>query len=165
LPKVPLPELKRENIYPKTFDFVFIGYAQNSAAYRFISLNDFSICEFRDAVFFEQVFPSKKNVSTIVHEIVPVHNNANMRASSSVVRGLVNEPTRSKRRRIQTSFSLDFIIAFFIEDFDVNFLTNELVSAFFIEEDLKTFVEAMRSIDARFWKEIIKSELDSIMSN
>jgi len=52
-----------------------------------------------------------------------------------------------------------------IEDFDVNFLTDELVSAFFIEEDSKTFAKAMRSIDASFWKAAIKNEFDSIRSN
>ena len=52
-----------------------------------------------------------------------------------------------------------------MEDFDESFMTNELVSAFFIEEDSKTVAEAMQSTDASFWKETIKSELDSIMSN
>jgi len=63
LAKVPLPELKRENISPKIFDFVVIGYAQNSDAYSFMSLNDFFICESKDAEFFEYGFPLKKNVS------------------------------------------------------------------------------------------------------
>ena len=44
-------------------------------------------------------------------------------------------------------------------------MTNELVFAFFIEEDPKTFTDAMRSIDASFWKDAIKSELGFIMSN
>ena len=40
----------------------------------------------------------------------------------------------------------DFLTAFFIEDFDVNFLTDELLSTFFIKEDSKTYEETMRSI-------------------
>ena len=59
LAKVALPSFKRPNIGPKTFDAMFIGYAQNSAAYRFMSLNDYSISEYRDAKFFEHVFPLK----------------------------------------------------------------------------------------------------------
>ena len=45
------------------------------------------------------------------------------------------------------------------------FFSDELVSTFFIEEDPKTYEKAMRSIDVGFWKEAIKSELDSIVSN
>jgi len=51
LAKVPLPDFKWKNIGPKTFSYVFIGYAQNSTAYRFRSLNDFSISEYRDIIF------------------------------------------------------------------------------------------------------------------
>jgi len=40
---------KRTNIGPKTLDVVFIGYAKKSAAYRFMSLNDYSISKYRDA--------------------------------------------------------------------------------------------------------------------
>jgi len=52
-----------------------------------------------------------------------------------------------------------------IEDFDVNFLSNELVPTFFIEEDPKTYEEAIRFIDVSFWKKVITSELNSIVSN
>ncbi|CAN1781076.1 hypothetical protein LINPERHAP1_LOCUS15315 [Linum perenne] len=48
---------KTSNIGPKTFDCVFIGYATNSAAYRFMRLDDRSVCEYRDAEFFEEIFP------------------------------------------------------------------------------------------------------------
>jgi len=47
----------------------------------------------------------------------------------------------------------------------MNFLTDKLASTFFIEEDRKTFIEVIWSIDASCWKEAIKSELESIMSN
>ena len=54
LAKVPSLGFKWENIGPKTFNSVFIGYAQNGAAYRFTSPND---GESRDAEFFKHVFP------------------------------------------------------------------------------------------------------------
>ena len=60
LAKVALPSIKRTNIGPKTFDAVFIGCAQNSAPYRFISLNDYVFSERRDVEFFEHVFPLKR---------------------------------------------------------------------------------------------------------
>ena len=59
LAKVALPSIKWTNIGPKTFDDVFTAYAQNSAAYRFMSLNDYVISEHRDAEFFEHVSPLK----------------------------------------------------------------------------------------------------------
>ena len=52
-----------------------------------------------------------------------------------------------------------------LDKFDTDALTNEFMSLFLLEEDLKTYREAMRSIDASFWKEAIKSEIDSLESN
>lgn len=66
LAKVGLPDFKRINVGSKTVDTVFISYAHNSAAYRFMSLNDHFICESRDAEFFEHIFPLKNNVSSDV---------------------------------------------------------------------------------------------------
>ena len=39
------------------------------------------------------------------------------------------------------------------------------MSLFLLEEDPKTYQEAMRSIDANFWNDAIKSEIDSLESN
>ncbi len=60
LEKVGIPEPQREKIGPKTKDSVFIGYAENSAAYRCLVLETNTIVETRDADFFEQIFPMKK---------------------------------------------------------------------------------------------------------
>ena len=57
------------------------------------------------------------------------------------------ELRRSKRSRTETGFGLDFITAFLSKD------------------DPKTYQEAMKSIDASFWKDAINSELESIMAN
>ena len=66
LTKVGLPDFKRVNIGSKTSDTIFISYAQNSVAYRFMSLNDYSICESRDAEFCEHIFSLKNNVPSDV---------------------------------------------------------------------------------------------------
>ena len=76
--------------------------------------------------------------------------------SSTGAKDSINVPRRSKRPRVETSFGPDFFTNFLIKDFDVNFLSDELISAFFIEEDPKTYEEAMRFIDVSFWKEAIK---------
>ena len=95
LAKVALPNHKRSNIGSKTFDAVFICYAQNSVAYRFMSLSDFSISEYSDAAFFELVFPLKKDVPHVVPNAVS--ESMNLPTSSSSIRELVAEPRRSKR--------------------------------------------------------------------
>jgi len=77
-------------------------------------------------------------------------------ASNYVVKDSIVEPMRSKRRRVETSFGPDFLTNFLIEDVDINFLSNELVFAFMIEEDQKTYGKAMRSIDVSFGKKQLK---------
>jgi hypothetical protein len=166
LAKVGLPAFKRPNIGPKTFDAIFIGYASNSAAYRFMCLDDRSICESRDAVFFEHIFPLKKNVFSS-----PVHEHASTCSSVPEPSNIIdndNEVTeirRSKRRRTETSFGPDFVTNFLTEINDVDYISESIVHLFLTEEDPKTYEEAMRSIDASFWKDAVNSELESIMSN
>jgi len=87
---------------------------------------------------------------------------------SSNDKDLVSEFRRSKRHRIETNFRPDFITAFLVETFeafDIDALTEELVFIFLIEEDPKTYQEVVRSINATFWKEAIKSEIESLQSN
>jgi len=51
-----------------------------------------------------------------------------------------------------------------LEKFDTDGLTNEFMSLFLLEEDPKTYQGVMWSIDATFWKEAIKSKIDSLES-
>ena len=59
LAKVGFPKFRKTNIGPKIFYCIFVGYAQTSAAYRFMYLGDNSICESKDAQFFVIIFPLK----------------------------------------------------------------------------------------------------------
>ena len=68
LAKVAIPAPKRIKIGHRTVDCIFIGYAHNSAAYRFLVYNSEisdihknTIMESRNASFFEDVFPCKSN--------------------------------------------------------------------------------------------------------
>lgn len=168
LAKVGLPGFKWVNAGSKTFDTVFIGYTQNSAAYRFMSLNDYSICESRDAEYLEHIFPLKNDVLSVVQNNASMSMSVNSHVvpfSDVIVNEHEYELRRSKRRRTETSFGPDFITTFLTEKFNIDTLNDELVSIYLIEEDPKTYNEAMRSIDAMFWKKAIKIELDSIVSN
>ena len=59
---------------------------------------------------------------------------------------ILNEHRRSKRKRKAKDFGLDFYY-------------------FLLENDYVTYGEAMRSIDASFWKEAISNEMNSLKEN
>ena len=68
LAKVMLPDPKKRKIGLKTFDCMFIGYASNSAAYRFLVLKSDvlesnTIIETKNAEFFEHIFPLSEQIS------------------------------------------------------------------------------------------------------
>ena len=72
LAKVLIPLPKRTKLGPKTVDCVFIGFAINSAAYRFLiiksEVSDMhvnTIIESVDGEFFEGIFPYKENRSIL----------------------------------------------------------------------------------------------------
>ena len=60
-----------------------------------MSLFDFSVSEYRDAKFFEHIFPLKRYVPHAVSNAV--YESMHLPASSSSIRELVAEPRRSKR--------------------------------------------------------------------
>jgi hypothetical protein len=70
LAKVNVPACKKRKLGQKTVDCVFLGYAHNSAAYRFLVIkSEFSdvhvntLTKSRDATFFEEIFPMKDRVA------------------------------------------------------------------------------------------------------
>ncbi|OIT29112.1 hypothetical protein A4A49_56014, partial [Nicotiana attenuata] len=107
-----------------------------------------------------------------VPSVVPNNASTSMSVNSHIVPSSSvttneheNQLRRSKRHRIEGSFGLDFITTFLTENIDLDVLSDELVSIYLIGEEPKIYSEAERLIDASFWKEAIKSELDSIVSN
>ncbi|CAL2241227.1 unnamed protein product [Prunus armeniaca] len=158
LAKVAIPEPKRKKIGPKTVDSVFLGYAHNSSANRFLVINseiseisNNTILESRDATYFEDIFPFKTRIQKQVVDRSR-SNNGSDKASTSTSLPVVNEaeplaePRRSNRPRVEKSFGDDFY-------------------TFLVEGDPTTYREAMISIDAPFWKEAINSEIESILQN
>ena len=130
----------------KTIECVFIGCAHNSNAYRFLvhksevtDIHVNTIIESRDASFFENIFPYN-----IVYE--SIDNNKRSRDTISRSDPMEDEPRRSKRQRTSTSFGPDFL-------------------TYLLENEPRTFKEAVTSPEAPFWKEAINSEVESILSN
>ena len=60
LAKVGIPELQRKKIGSKTNDSIFIGCAENSAAYSFLLTKMNIIVESANAEFFEHIYPMKR---------------------------------------------------------------------------------------------------------
>ena len=105
-----------------------------------MSLNDYSISEYKDAEFFEHAFPLKNKVSNVASD--SAYETVNLPNSSSDDRVTETELRRSKRHRIETNFGPDFVIAFLIEtlgNLDVDVVNEDFVSNFLIEEDPKTY--------------------------
>lgn len=113
LAKVALPPRKTTRLGPKIIDCVYLGYANNSSAYRFlvikfdvdtISVN--SIIKSRDAKVFKLVFPYNKSET--------IHKQYDVASTSQDVNSENDEPRRSKRPRIETSFG-PYFISYFTE--------------------------------------------------
>nr|KAJ0197979.1 hypothetical protein LSAT_V11C700346810 [Lactuca sativa] len=164
---VRLIEPKRKTLGERGIDCIFIGYVENSKAYRFYVLesNDYvsvnTVIESRDVIFDEERFTSIPRPRDMIHQ-----SSSKSTTQAEDVSGgasFVPEPRRSTRARKAKSFGSDFQL------YLVEGTRNETISqhqyCFNIEEDPKTFSEAMDSRDVHFWKEAIHDEIGSIMHN
>ena len=135
---------KKRKIGSKTYDCLFIGYAEHSDAYRFLVLkSDIIECDAimvtKNAKFFEDVFPLRAS------------------ASSSTISSLeqlmetYSEPISEDLRRSKTHRTE--------KSFEDNFYT------YLIEDDPLSFLETISSSDANLWEQAIRIEIDSIKKN
>ena len=159
LAKVSVPITKKRKLGPKTVDCVFLGYAIHSVGYRFLvvksgvpDLHVGTIMESRDATFFENIFPMRDETSSSRQEFIeedistePMEHNEHTLVENPEEDN--NEaPRKSKRQRTPKSFGDDFIV-------------------YLVDDTPRTIEEAYSSPDADYWKEAVRSEMDSIMSN
>ena len=138
---------------------VFLGYVFHGTGYRFLvvksgipNLSVGTIMESRDAVFFEDIFPMRDmpGVSGMESDIAPepaIPIEYYERLNEHIPGEKNNEASiRSKRQRTARSFGDDFIV-------------------YLMDDTPNTISEAYSSPDADYWKEVIQSEMDSIMTN
>ena len=142
LAKVLLPEPKKRKIGSKTSDCMLVGYASNSAAYRFLVLKSDvldcnTIIETKNAEFFEHIYPLRDKIS---------HTTESLNRPLFVSEQTNEILRRSKRQRKETSFGNDFY-------------------TFLVDNDPQTYFEALSSSEAKFWEKAIKIELESILEN
>ncbi|GKC45664.1 hypothetical protein Tco_1063386 [Tanacetum coccineum] len=138
---VRLPDPKLKTLGERGIECIFVGYAEHSKAFRFyvIEPNDSvsinSIIESRDAIFDENRF-------------------------SSVPRPSLRISNRTETLVVQwPEFQLYLI------EGTRDAVSNQQSYCFNVEDDPKTFDEAMKFQDVAFWKEAINDEMDSIMGN
>jgi hypothetical protein len=156
---VNVPINKKCKLWPRTVDCVFLGYAFHNIGYRFLIINfgvlDMlvgTIMESRDAMFFEDEFPMKATHNTSSDEPTIPHEHFILEehTEESHIHNSVEDDNvstrKSKRPRIVKSFGDDYIV-------------------YLVDDTPSTIEESYSSPDADFWKEAIRSEMDSIMSN
>ena len=119
LAKVEVPKPKKVKIGPKTIDCIFIGYANNSSAYRFLvykseipDVHVNPIIESRNAAFFETIFPYNKPSETSTqkrtHDITFGNNQLEVNQESKE-KQVDKDLRRGKRARKSTLFGPDFL--------------------------------------------------------
>nr|GFA25681.1 zinc finger, CCHC-type [Tanacetum cinerariifolium] len=162
---VRLPDPKRKALGEKGIDCIFVGYAEHSKAYRFyaiepndsVSIN--SIIESRDTIFDENHFSSIYRPK----DIIPNSNKSQRDDHSDDVPSEIPERRKGKRVRKAESYGSDFQL--YLVEGSIDQVGLQYSYCYSIEEDSKTYNEAMQSLDVAFWKEAIDDEIGSIIEN
>lgn len=162
---VRLPDPKRKTLGEKGIDCIFVGYAEHSKGYRFyviepnssVSIN--TIIESRDAIFDENRFSSISRPK----DIVPNSDEVQRDDHSNDVPSENPEPRKSKRARKAKSYGSDFQL--YLVEGSRDQIESQYSYCYNIEDDPRTYNEAMQSRDVAFWKEAIDDEIGAIMEN
>ena len=161
-----LPDSQRTKLGSRGIKSVFVGYAQNSKAYRLLDLESNVIVESIHVEFFENSFvksqtmnePEKDQNTSIAYD--PLTKRKDTIEPS--------EPRRSQRTRKEKYLDSDFIspdqITFLVEG-NRDRILRKMKILLNIEDEPKTLSEALASRDSAFWQEVVNDEIDSIMSN
>nr|GEW88927.1 zinc finger, CCHC-type [Tanacetum cinerariifolium] len=144
---VRLPDPKRKTLGEKGIDCIFVGYVENSKAYRFyvIEPNDsvsiISIIESRDAIFDENHFYSIPRPNDII-----LNSDESQRDDhSDDVPNEISEPHKGKRVRKAKSYGSDFQL--YLVERSRDQVGSQYSYCYSIEEGLRTYNEAMQSRD------------------
>ncbi|KAG7553092.1 Zinc finger CCHC-type [Arabidopsis thaliana x Arabidopsis arenosa] len=162
---VRLPQPKIKTLGERGIDCIFIGYALHSKAYRFyvIEPNDsiavHTVIESRDAIFDENRFSSIPRPKDLVPSSSGTKEGEDMFVPPN------ESPTlrKSKRGRIEKSFGPDFQL--YLVEGSRDEIGFQYSYCYHIDDEPRTFSEAMTSNDVIFWKEAVNDEMDSIMGS
>ncbi|GKD10421.1 zinc finger, CCHC-type containing protein [Tanacetum coccineum] len=147
---VRLPDPKRKTLGEKGIDCIIVGYVEYSKAYRFyviepndsVSIN--SIIESRDGIFDENCFSSIPRPKDVIPNSVKSQRDDH----SDDVPSETPEPRRGKRVRKAKSYGSDFQL--YLVEGSRDQVGSQYSYCYSIEEDPRTYDEAMQSHDAAF---------------
>nr|KAJ0224348.1 hypothetical protein LSAT_V11C100031110 [Lactuca sativa] len=146
---------------------MFTGYAEHSKAYRFYVLesNDSvfvnTVIKSRDAIFDDEKFTSIPIPRDMIQQ--SFSKNTTQAEDASGGTNYAPELRKSARARKAKSFGSEFQLYLVEGTRDETMSQHQY--CYNIEEDPKTFDEAMASKDVYLWKEAIHDEINSIMHN
>ncbi|GJX85499.1 zinc finger, CCHC-type containing protein [Tanacetum coccineum] len=168
---VRLPDPKLKTLGEIEIECIFIRYAEHSKAFRFYVIEPNEsvlinlIIESRDDIFYENRFysfprPSLRipnGTEDIGGSVVP----------EEVVEEVVEQPglelRKSNKNMTTKNFRHEFQLYLIKGTRDK--VSNQHSYCFNVEDEPKTFDEAIKSQDVALWKEAINDEMDSIMGN
>ena len=148
---VKVPEPKRKKLGERGIECIFLGYAENSKAYRFLVIepNDSypinKVIESRDAIFQEYIFDSLSRSQEITNSDEQEISNNNI--SNNDMSEFV-ELRRSKRIKRQKTYGPDFFM--FLVEGSREKINNKISMCLNVENDPQFFEEAMKSQDVAF---------------
>ncbi|GJT17437.1 zinc finger, CCHC-type containing protein [Tanacetum coccineum] len=168
---VRLPNPKLKTLGERGIECIFVRYVEHSKAFRFyvIEPNDSvlinSIIESRDAIFDENI------LSLVPRPSLRILNGTEDIGGSMVPEEITEEVVQQpkpklrkcKRNRNPKNFRPEFQL--YLIEGTRDEVSDQHSYYFNVEDDPKTFDEAMKSQDVAFWKEAINDEMDSIMGN
>ncbi|GKA77850.1 hypothetical protein Tco_0784387 [Tanacetum coccineum] len=168
---VRLPDPKLKTLGKRGIECIFVGYAEHSKAFRFyvikpndsVSIN--SIIESRDDIF------DKNRLSSVPRPSLRIPNRTEDIGGSMVPKEVTEEVIqqpklelrKSKRNRTPKDFGPKFQL--YLIEGTKDEIFDQHSYCFNVEDDPKTFDEAMKPQDVAFWKEAINDKIDSIMDN
>ncbi|GJX25637.1 zinc finger, CCHC-type containing protein [Tanacetum coccineum] len=170
---VRLPDPKLKTLDERGIECIFVGYVKHSKAFRFyviepnnsvsitVSIN--SIIESKDAIFDENKILSVPRPSLRIPN--GTEDIGGLLVTKEVTEEVVQQPDpklrKSKRNRTPKDFGPEFTL--YLIERTRDDVSDQHSYCFNVEDEPKTFDEAMKSQDVAFWKEAINDEMDSIM--
>ena len=135
---------------------MFVGYAENSKAYRLLDLSSNIVAESRDVEFIEDKF-SKDSMDALIPTQThqgDFNPNTILSGTKIIESGSPSEQRKSQRIKKVKDFGLDFIsyqAQLYLIEGNRQVVLNKIPIVFNTEDELKTFEEAMASRDSAFW--------------
>ena len=138
---------KRIKLGPRALKSVFVGYAQHSKAYRLLDFESNVIVESRDVEFIEHKFTNDSNTTTqTLNKLIQV-----VKGKLLILLANLGEVKGLEKEKYLDSDFIDSQSIVFQAEGDRKSVLNKIPILLSIEEDPKTYKEAMASRDVASW--------------